>query len=1088
MVSALPRYRRIGDEPLYCEADPAQVLYKGSDDEDYPDPSVRKYKYEAAAVKFLEGKKPFILSATLRGPFDAASGWTNPWRSKGRLVKQPRTSHTPTTGAAHSGISQSTAKLRSIRHSIEDSFAQKAVARASSSCHLPSPESLDRAEQHPYLDEDELVKLESWRSRVQPVKPSVDNFWAPTKSFPDSTNTRKRRAQDSGWLRRTTLKRRRTDGDFDELDDLDNVSIMAQGFGMSQNTTIPILAPPEAEVEDELNINATHSFQSPRSSQSPQRKSPTRLGLLTSPVRVKDDTESDDELSGPSQSSQKPRTWRAASCRSQVSTRRQASEARSARSNASRRFIRQGTTTPSAKSVPVAVEDEAPEFETQQDDSFVYRARTKRADDISDFTSLGSRPEELPSAAYDISVESLATGLEYGLDDEVGENETTPVAPRSVEITDQPRQALGPPLGRSNQAVESFADDASFNSSDSESQAAVSVDEVIPSSQPAFDSSTLVECTTIKSANGSPKVGSDILQCPREEETVSIEESMSDEEAEGVSTSEDIEERSQPPMALEPSSPEANSIAQIGYQLPTIAVEADEDLGEEGAEPDFDAEFMSTSGIQEGMPDTEISSASLQGDENGTVPVATSSDYASTIPLTIAPVNMMVGRLVERAHAELGDHMATTQPEAYEAPEIVNGGGPQSPCRESQHPAPPVQAPQELPADMSRVEDVTADGLVALSQQSPWKGGLFASRQITTTYEPAVSSTSVALSHDSSPLLATSQQTPWKHDQTLPPQGLFNSRTAPPEESPRTESQSPWARSFGQMRQVAQHALHTASVSIMGSFTREAQHTTEQEINLAVSDETNSLHTAPSTPTRDSPEPAPAFTLKPFADFKSPPQPSRRKSRIARISNGRLPGTQSILLDTSSKPWGASLPRSNKRVSWCSLPNEVRDGGDGTPVRPRRAASPPPEQALDDLPTGEVDPFHSHFSAIKQKVKGHRHRILPTASQQVLRSPSPTAMADAFVAADELAKASKASTTSSGPAIQVMAETVDFAGDNGSESGDDVADVLMNLDSFIDAMDVEADVKQAKAQAKTVLENHNPFLVSGGLDAGVWDD
>ncbi|KAG7128477.1 hypothetical protein HYQ45_011899 [Verticillium longisporum] len=462
MAAAVPRYRRIGDEPLYCEADPTEALYKGSDDEDYPNPSVRKYKYEAAAVRFLEGKKTFILSATLRGPFDEASGWTNPWQSKGRSKGRSTSSDTPGSGVSYSGISQSVAKLRSIRHSIEDSFTQKATAHASSSCHLPSPESLDRAIQHPYLDEDELVKLESWRSRVAPAKPSIDRFWAPRQASFESTVLRKRRAQDPGWLKRRAPKRHRTGGDIDDLDDLDTASVLAQGFGMSQNIHQPILPPPEADVEDELNNNIVHNFDNPIS---PERKSPTRIGILTSPAKANGESDSDDELSGPSQSSQKPRTWRAASTRSQVSPRRQASEARSIRSNASRRFIRQGTATPTAKTVPVVDKDKAPEFETQQDDSFIYRARPKRRastpgplpaqqltsplssapDDISDFTSLGSHDHDAPSVDNHVAVE-LSSAAEERADQgnaEVPSAEQSPSQQTARLPQPDEEQALG---------------------------------------------------------------------------------------------------------------------------------------------------------------------------------------------------------------------------------------------------------------------------------------------------------------------------------------------------------------------------------------------------------------------------------------------------------------------------------------------------------------------------------------------------------------------------------------------------------------------------------------------------------------------
>ncbi|KAG7122194.1 hypothetical protein HYQ44_003092 [Verticillium longisporum] len=1052
MAAAVPRYRRIGDEPLYCEADPAETLYKGSDDEDYPNPSVRKYKYEAAAVRFLEGKKTFILSATLRGPFDEASGWINPWRSKGRSKSRSNSSHTLGSGVSYSGISQSVAKLRSIRHSIEDSFTQKATAHASSSCHLPSPESLDRAIQHPYLDDDELVKLESWRSRVAPAKPSIDRFWAPHQTSFDSTVLRKRRAQDPGWLKRRAPKRHRTDGDIDDLDDLDTASILAQGFGMSQNLHKPIIPPPEADIEDELNNNIMHSFDNPIS---PERKSPTRIGILTSPIKANGDTDSDDELSGPSQSSQKPRTWRAASSRSQVSSRRQASEARSVRSNASRRFIRQGTATPTAKTVPVVDKNEAPEFETQRDDSFVYRARPKKRastpgplpaqqltsplssapDDISDFTSLGSHDHDAPSVNNNVAIE-LSSAAEEQVDQ----------ANAEVPSAEQPQsqQTSRLPQPDEEQALGNMIDDASFNSSDSECDDAISVDEVIPSSQPAFDSSTLVESTFLESAKRCSKPERTAVQSIENDDTMCMDEEEPEQTLEETTASKKKEESDQPPETHDrPSVPLQPTVLAVANEAITSAAVQAQECAADDVVAKCDMESHLTTD-HSGLPVVEPPSSFVERHENA----ITSHECSERAHSSVSSIASQTERVVE----EMADLDCLMQ------------------CHE-----PP------------------SGGTIAPSQQSPWNGGNVTPMQATIKSHTFEEIGATALLQGGSPIPQGSQQTPWKVDEDHTRPALIEA--ACPDMVPKETPSTPYS-GLDQLRKAAMSAFKTAGLSIMGSFTHEAQNMTEREADSTVSGETDSLHTAPSTPLQRQEEPVlptVTFTLKPFADFTSPEQPARRKSRNARISGGHLPSTQSILLDANINPWGSS-PRSNKRVSWGILPNESADASsraDETPTTTRRAASPPPEQALDDLPTSQIDPFHKHFSVVKKTVKGHRHRILPTASQQVLRSPSPMAMAEAFVIADELGyQGPETCTTSSDVAEQGDDNTTGHMEDNGSDSGDDVADVLMNLDSFIDAMDVEADVKQAKAETKPVVdqENRNPFSVAASFDAGVWDD
>ena len=92
--------KNFGNRPVHCEDPhgPEDVLYSGSDDDAYNDPDERRTRYEEKAQQFLDGKPMFLLSASLQGPFDKESGWTNPWRSKStpetRSKKRKRTTAT----------------------------------------------------------------------------------------------------------------------------------------------------------------------------------------------------------------------------------------------------------------------------------------------------------------------------------------------------------------------------------------------------------------------------------------------------------------------------------------------------------------------------------------------------------------------------------------------------------------------------------------------------------------------------------------------------------------------------------------------------------------------------------------------------------------------------------------------------------------------------------------------------------------------------------------------------------------------------------------------------------------------------------
>ncbi|KAL2166707.1 hypothetical protein VTG60DRAFT_2296 [Thermothelomyces hinnuleus] len=144
-----------GNEPIYCEAlpNPDEVFCYGSDDEAYDSPAERRIRYEAQAERFLEGKPVFLLSASLRGPFDKASGWTNPWRSKSgtrRKYNQRKTSSAP----------------RRVAEEVEC----KAVLDSSNSRREAS-ETKPTLPQHVYtppryMDEDTFHRVQSWRDKV----------------------------------------------------------------------------------------------------------------------------------------------------------------------------------------------------------------------------------------------------------------------------------------------------------------------------------------------------------------------------------------------------------------------------------------------------------------------------------------------------------------------------------------------------------------------------------------------------------------------------------------------------------------------------------------------------------------------------------------------------------------------------------------------------------------------------------------------------------------------------------------------------------------------------------------------------------
>ncbi|KAK0612833.1 hypothetical protein B0T17DRAFT_541879 [Bombardia bombarda] len=153
-----------GDEPVYCEApidDLDDVLYSGSDDEHYADPEERRLRYETQAQRFLQGQPTFLLSASLRGPFEKEHGWTNPWRSKTqerRASLRPR--KRPRASLAQTGVAER---------------GENSQAPVASTWNLPSPESnhgLSNYAPHEFLDDEALSRVVDWQNAVMGIEDS----------------------------------------------------------------------------------------------------------------------------------------------------------------------------------------------------------------------------------------------------------------------------------------------------------------------------------------------------------------------------------------------------------------------------------------------------------------------------------------------------------------------------------------------------------------------------------------------------------------------------------------------------------------------------------------------------------------------------------------------------------------------------------------------------------------------------------------------------------------------------------------------------------------------------------------------------
>lgn len=194
----------VGDEPIYCETQHDDVLYSGSEDDYYEAPEHRRLRVEAKAVQFLNGNVPYLLSAKLKGPFDAKS-WNNPWRSK-------RAQHHAVQIETQSGPSMMTVEAAKD-HDSGRAIHNLPNTQTTSLYPLPSPEITNppSARKNLYMAEEQYSRIKTWRAAVKKIPISTDSFWTSRKDESQRSTATTKRSADQDWLRKRESKKRKSE-------------------------------------------------------------------------------------------------------------------------------------------------------------------------------------------------------------------------------------------------------------------------------------------------------------------------------------------------------------------------------------------------------------------------------------------------------------------------------------------------------------------------------------------------------------------------------------------------------------------------------------------------------------------------------------------------------------------------------------------------------------------------------------------------------------------------------------------------------------------------------------------------------------
>ncbi|CEJ81796.1 hypothetical protein VHEMI01907 [[Torrubiella] hemipterigena] len=257
------------NDAMHCSKLDEEAFYVGSDDDDYETPAHRQLQYKLAAKKYLHGDIPILITATLRGPFERSTGWTNPWAKSSPQLPSIKIKSNPT--------------ISPIKKSKNLSVSPQKRLQAANEGYLPSPESLKQVSlvndpEHPYLEQDELDTVQKWRASIsQPVQ---------DKDIPVCAK-RKRSLSTENWLKTIRNKRARQ---------RTQTGRAADGFGrqLDLNTVSHTQIPASStEVSLGLRDQDTQDILKPQCSfTSPSRPSPSKELLkrqakqITEPAEV----------------------------------------------------------------------------------------------------------------------------------------------------------------------------------------------------------------------------------------------------------------------------------------------------------------------------------------------------------------------------------------------------------------------------------------------------------------------------------------------------------------------------------------------------------------------------------------------------------------------------------------------------------------------------------------------------------------------------------------------------------------------------------------------------------------------------------
>ncbi|KAI1095181.1 hypothetical protein F5B19DRAFT_442207 [Rostrohypoxylon terebratum] len=1016
----------LGDEPIYCAAplpsNPDDIICYGSDEELDEDAKIAKrLRYETQGLRYLQGKPIRIFSAALHGPFEKASGWTNPW-----LPKQPAAQN-PVPTYSHPASRPFPAIKQRIRRFLEYSDIMPDTSD-SMRYHLPTPESNRESQlsgSPPELDKTSRIK--AWAKDVpQGEVLGKDPFWAPSLvTSEESFASSKKRPAVKDWLRKQS-KRKRLD---------------------TQDAT-------RASTPTPLNTTTR-----PATRLSPM---PTSINQTSKPTYPRELVSQSFELTTPSSTTHQSVSevpyissgHHAVSPHANPSEVSQASEHENGwGSNAENSEIqddaKQSLEYPSNKQTDQRQNADDAASENYIDESFHYRTRpTKKVVDVEKpMVDVCPEPEPAqtmtPSSAVDIAVREIMEPPRL--------LQSSPISKQQVPMD----QVATSQRARSLPALMYYHQENGKEYFSIPSRSKVGV---------YNDHQPLVE-----DSNSTHSYSREDLEPPENASTLHVKDDGIDERCPAQNDIRAIQALRDDKVSILPSVLGEAEVHLREDQSVVKGICHDDPMDVDGNML-HEANPILTSHHKSKSPTPEATAKLDEPTDTTMSKEVQESEPDIDSSLVIIPISRS-----EWGVAEVSD-------ESPEEPRMVDG---------SKANISIVKAEEGLDED-DPSETTLSEPPNIIQSQSPWVSELAPGGDLTIEHvkaEPVddIPSPPSCLSHytllssqpsgHGTPMIRPSQQSPWGGGLLEPPKFEQHGHLTDVEAiSPDTHhgtpisppTQSPWAKSSTSAIPTPQ--LPSLSPAPM-IFNKKQLQPNSQSPMAAIGLNTGLPEQSPN----DGPTTPPQVTtgvmrtpdleksIKSFAMFKSPsPKYSVQQSTRQFLSTGRKRG--GILSSPNSV-------RSSRRVTFALLP----DDEDGTEPQQscsfRKTASPPPQTIVDAEDEDVGEHFHNHFDIMKRRASGEKIRrpsrpLLPSASQQMPISPAVGAMAEAFRGADAYISQNHgtpiAGDGAHAPKGNPNLEQSPWQKD--SQGVDDVAEVMNNLDDFLNAWDVEAELQKARQE------------------------